>query len=494
MKIPPSDVQYSSLSLVDVGGVFWWRGRLFRGVPGDHAPLVRRMFDSGLVAKLVERGLFVHSEITPYRLDGYELIVEHDVIKVPVYPREWTFSMLKDAALLVLELNKVALEFGFQTKDCHGYNILFRNSRPVFVDLGSFVPVTYRGDVLLAYREFLQCYYYPLQIWRAVGGYLGARLACNPFAKLPSEVYLRTRWPIFRYIKEPSLVRAIKTLHKIETLPHRDIETYNQDSPDWAIPLISLLQKMKIAHRRSRITRLKKKIERTTDRFTKTKWSKYHDAFENKESVSSTPRFDYVVDKLNSLHVGSIMEVAGNQGVLSRLLKERMPAVDVICTDGDEVALDKGYRAARRDAVDINWAVLNPFAAESGVLEIPMDRRFKADAAVALALTHHLILKQGYRIDFVLETIGRYAEKYILIEFMPQGLTDGIVFPEFPDWYNVAWFRDAFLKKFELIEERQLESNRILFVGKKFRPADSSLSSQHSARPVALQGTPASGA
>ncbi|MFQ5468326.1 MAG: hypothetical protein ACE5DS_09355, partial [Kiloniellaceae bacterium] len=93
-----------------------------------------------------------------------------------------------------------------------------------------------------------------------------------------------------------------------------------------------------------------------------------------------------------------------------------------------------------------------------------------------------------------LQTIGRYAEKYILIEFMPQGLTDGIVFPEFPDWYNVAWFRDAFLKKFELIEERQLESNRILFVGKKFRPVDSSLSSQHSARPVALQGTPASGA
>ena len=119
-------------------------------------------------------------------------------MKVQVYPREWTFSMLKDAALLVLELNEVTAQFGYQTKDCHGYNVLFQDGKPVYVDFGSIAPVTYRGHVLLAYDEFLRCYYYPLQIWRSVGGFLGSQMASWQFAKMPREAYPKIRWSIIQ--------------------------------------------------------------------------------------------------------------------------------------------------------------------------------------------------------------------------------------------------------------------------------------------------------
>lgn len=467
MNIPQSEINYSSPSLLDIGRVFWWQDRLFRGILADHVPLVRRMFDSGLIPRLIEEGLFVRSWITPLELDGFGLVVEHEVVEVQVYPREWSFSMLKDAALLVLELNEMAAQFGFQTKDCHGYNVLFRDSRPLYVDLGSFAPVTYRGHVLLAYEEFLRCYYNPLHIWRFVGGFLGSQMASWPFAKIPREVYPKIRWPIFRVFKNAALRRAMKAVHKIRTLPHRDLAEDPIQVPGWVDPILSLLQKTRFAQRPATIKRLKEKINKLANPADSTKWAGYHDEFSQIGGLSSTPRFDHIVEKLTSLEVVSVTEIGGNQGVLSRLIKQRVGEIRVICTDRDSVALDKGYRAEKREGLGVNWAVLDPFVFESSSIEIAPNTRFKADAAVALALMHHLILKQGFEIGFILDTIADYSTKYVLIEFMPQGLTDGVSFPEFPAWYTVDWFKGEFEKRFKIIEQTQLEPNRILFVGTK---------------------------
>lgn len=467
MKIPQSEIKYSSLSLIDIGRVFWWQGRLFRGILAEHTPVVRQMFDSGLIPKLIKEGLFVRSWITPLELDGFGLVVEHEVVKVQVYPREWTFSMLKDAALLVLELNEVTIQFGFQTKDCHGYNVLFQDGKPVYVDLGSFVPVTNRGHVLLAYDEFLRCYYYPLQIWRSVGGFLGSQMASWQFAKMPREAYLKIRWPLFRIFNDATLGRAMKAMHGIETLSHRDLAEDPIRVPVWANPILLLLQKTRFAQRPATIKRLKEKITKLANPAASTTWANYHDEFSQIGGLSSTPRFDHVVEKLTSLEVVSVMEIGGNQGVLSRLLKQRAGEIRVICTDRDSVALDKGYQAEKSERLGVNWAALDPFVFESSSIEIAPNTRFKADAVVALALTHHLILKQGFKIGFILDTIGDYSNKYVLIEFMPQGLTDGVSFPEFPAWYTVDWFKGEFERRFKIIEQKQLEPNRILFIGTK---------------------------
>lgn len=467
MNIPQSEIKYSSLSLLDIGRVFWWQGRLFRGIPAEHAPLVRQMFDSGLISKLIEEGLFVRSWTTPLELDGFGLVVEHEVVKPPVYPREWTFSMLKDAALLVLELNQVAAEFSFQTKDCHGYNVLFQDGKPVYVDLGSLTPVTNRGQVLLAYEEFLRCYYYPLQIWRSVGGFLGTQMASWQFAKMPREAYLKIRWPVFRAFSDATLRRVMKAVHKIETLAHRDLAKDPIRAPGWTDPILLFLQKTKFTQRPATIERLKEKITKLANPAASSKWADYHDGFNQIDGLSSTPRFDHVIEKLTSLEVASVMEIAGNQGVLSRLIKQRAGKIRVICTDRDSVALDKGYQAEKNARLGVNWAVLDPFVFESSSIEIAPNTRFKSDAVVALALTHHLILKQGFEIGFILDTIGGYSNKYVLIEFMPQGLTDGVTFPEFPAWYTVDWFKGAFENRFEIIEQKQLEPNRILFIGTK---------------------------
>ena len=88
-------------------------------------------------------------------------VLKHERIPFVSYPYEWTFSMLKDAALLQLNLMLAALEEDMVLKDSSPYNVQFKGSKPVFVDVGSFE--RYReGEPWIGYRQFCMLYLYPL--------------------------------------------------------------------------------------------------------------------------------------------------------------------------------------------------------------------------------------------------------------------------------------------------------------------------------------------
>lgn len=88
-------------------------------------------------------------------------VLRHELVPFVSYPYEWTFSMLKDAALLQLDLLLAALEHGLILKDSTPYNVQFNGAQPVFIDLGSFE--RRRDDeVWVGYRQFCMLYLYPL--------------------------------------------------------------------------------------------------------------------------------------------------------------------------------------------------------------------------------------------------------------------------------------------------------------------------------------------
>jgi hypothetical protein len=466
MKIPESEIRYSRLSLVDMGRVFWWKNRLFRAFSEDAAPAIHNLFDCGLVAKLVSEGLLVNSWPTDYAAEGYNLVLEHEVIPVPTYPREWSFSMLQDAADLVLKLNDIARTFGYQTKDCNGYNVLFKKGKPVFVDLASFVTVSRNVDVLFSYEEFLCSYLYPLLIWRSAGQYLGSRVAPRAFGVLLTpEAYFRYRWPFFRLLPDTWLIEGFKTLNSVRTLRHNDLEKLQGRHWPLTIKLLSVLRFIGLFRGPARIDVLLRKIRKLNNSTGASLWANYHDEFSRGEALLGTNRFDTVVAKIRSMDIRSVLEFAGNQGVLSRLLKRASSGMRVVCTDPDGAATDKGYRAARDANEGIEWAIFNPFTYEASPLETAPMERFTVDAVVVLALTHHLTLSQKLRLDHVFELLAQYTSKYVFVEFMPLGLHDGETAPKIPDWYNESWFRDEFCQRFVLIERLQLEPNRILYVG-----------------------------
>jgi hypothetical protein len=95
-------------------------------------------------------------------------VLRHERIPCVSYPYEWTFSMLKDAALLQLDVLLAALERDLILKDSTPYNVQFSGARPVFIDVGAFERLR-SEELWVGYRQFCMLYLYPLII-QAVKG------------------------------------------------------------------------------------------------------------------------------------------------------------------------------------------------------------------------------------------------------------------------------------------------------------------------------------
>ena len=98
---------------------------------------------------------------------------------------EWNSAMLKDAALMVLDIAEIGWKYGFNMVDCHKLNVMFKNNRPIYVDLGSFVPREEGCTGWKPYKGFLESYTYILDMWTQ---------GCPQVAKrmMSPGVYLRT--------------------------------------------------------------------------------------------------------------------------------------------------------------------------------------------------------------------------------------------------------------------------------------------------------------
>jgi hypothetical protein len=79
------------------------------------------------------------------------------------YPFEWSFGMLRDAALLTLDVQAEANAAGFALRDASAYNILFSKGRPILVDTLSIAPAE-PGAPWVAYRQFCEHFLAPLAL------------------------------------------------------------------------------------------------------------------------------------------------------------------------------------------------------------------------------------------------------------------------------------------------------------------------------------------
>ena len=101
--------------------------------------------------------------------EGAAGMLGHERIAFVSYPYEWPFGMLREAAALQLEVLLAALAEGLTLKDASPYNVQWRGTRPVFVDVGSFERLR-EGEPWAGYRQFCMLYLYPLllQAYRQV--------------------------------------------------------------------------------------------------------------------------------------------------------------------------------------------------------------------------------------------------------------------------------------------------------------------------------------
>lgn len=202
--IPTCEISKPQFHTDSLGYTFVWNGHFLRGVFPDSVELAKSYFDSGLIDEICNKGLFPRTWISEFENEQFGLIIEHEFIKPVLYATEWNFEMLKDAALMVLELAQIAWKYGFNMVDCHKRNVLYKDNKPIFVDIGSFVPKVEGSTGWNPYMSYLHSYYYMLSLWSSGASALAKRMMA-PGVELDDKDYLVFKSHVFR--KLPGLIK-----------------------------------------------------------------------------------------------------------------------------------------------------------------------------------------------------------------------------------------------------------------------------------------------
>ena len=122
------------------GYIFKEDSVLYRAIEVCYKEDYELMMNSGLYDELVrQKFLISHKEVSENFNDkGHYNVIEPIFVPFISYPYEWSFSQLKDAALLTLKIQKIALDHGMILKDATPFNVQFFEGRAIFIDTLSF--------------------------------------------------------------------------------------------------------------------------------------------------------------------------------------------------------------------------------------------------------------------------------------------------------------------------------------------------------------------
>lgn len=453
------------------GRVFLLDGKLYRGIAQGYVNEVLEIFRSGLIDELIEKKLIPLTVISEKEIDSFGLIIEHHLIEHVTFPVEWPFQMLKDAAMLYLEVNIIANKYGYELQDAHPYNIVFEYNKPYFVDLGSIVPLRLKNS-WSAYNQFYSWFSIPLKLF-AKGDYDRVIGILNN----PSSDY-----SLFQYFDCSILPNVFKRFFLTKYLRFRDIFLLPEIKANTTVTHASLY-KDKVPSKKENLIKYfrktgtlplfkfdlnnqKLKIEKINFN-SYSDWGGYQNELFVKEGIIHiSDRFKKIACLIADLNLSISCELAANEGLFTEYLLENDYIKTGISIDYDLNAVNQMYNRVKNKNINIIPILSNPFFPTYNCFNSSVTNRLSGEIVIALAVTHHLILTQKMSLDFILNSLIKYTTKYICIEFMPLGLWHNGFAPPLPVWYTEEWFMVEFQKFFDVIHKEKLELNRIVFIGK----------------------------
>jgi ribosomal protein L11 methylase PrmA len=392
--------------------VFTRDGVLYRRVNESYADEYDRLVESGLARALIDRGYLIpHEEVD---IAGIEprahRILRPELIPFVSYPYEWCFSQLRDAALLTLRIQLLALDHGMTLKDASAYNVQFRGCKPVFIDTLSFE--RYReGQPWVAYRQFCQHFLAPLaliahrdarlnQLFRVFMDGVPLDLAAS---LLPRSTRLR-----------PSLAMHI----------HLHARAQRNYSASDTVMSAAKARTATVSARslRALIENLQSAISGLTWKSGATEWGDYYDHTNYSEGARDEKE-RLVADALEAVAPRIVWDLGANTGRFSRLASSRQ--VPTVAFDIDTAAVEKNYQEAAaagdRYLLPLLLDLTNPSPALGWASEerSSLEQRGPADVVLALALMHHLAIGNNVPLSHVAEFLSRLC-RHLVIEFVPK--------------------------------------------------------------------------
>jgi len=414
---------------------------------------------------MIADGSLIETEVTGLATDNYPLILQHRCLPFVTYPYEWCFQALKEAAILVLDIQARLMDDSLTLHDAHPWNIVFDGCRPVYVDFCSIEPSD-RSSVWGAYDEFCRFFLNPLKLMAQGHGRI-ARLLVHDF----DVGILGTDLPAL--LDSPSSILRRQFKEALQPA----LNTYLGSH------LKACLKQSKSALRKHWLSKTsapeellgyaRVQIEALELPSTNTTWSEYYDVLPDFFPSTTWNRKHHSVQQvLTQLRPHSVLDIACNRGWYSQLAATLGGVVASF--DTDEVCVNQLYIEAKKNNMQIHPLVMSvkdpsPGLGLNGQELAPAVQRLKCEMVLALALVHHLVFKNRLNFDYIVAMFEAFTEKYLIVEFIPK--EDRYVsewWTEGHGWYTIENFEKALRGCFKKIEQLpSFPDPRVLLVCEK---------------------------
>jgi hypothetical protein len=395
------------------GYLFWSGGVLLRAVNESYRENYNRLVNSGLYDNLVGNRLLIpHKEVDTNSDVPAWITIQPEPITFISYPYEWCFSQLKEAALLTLDIQSIALDYGMSLKDASAYNIQFHQCRPVFIDSLSFEPYI-EGKPWVAYRQFCQHFLAPLALMAKMDIRLG-QLMRNYIDGIPLDL-------AGKLLPKRSWLNLGIMMHL-----HMHAKTQQSFSDSHATPSKTALKLSKVSKAGliGLLEGLRKTIVKLEWNPGGTEWGDYYNDTNYSDKAFETKR--RLVEKFldDAGPQQEVWDLGANIGLFSRIASEK--GFFTVAFDIDPSSVEINYRQVCKQGETILLPLLldltnpSPGLGWNGTERDSLVGRGPVDCIMALALIHHLSISNNVPFDKVASFFAQLCRTCLIIEFVPK--------------------------------------------------------------------------
>ena len=421
----------------------------YRRISLNYEKHYNHFIESGLKGKLLQEGFILpFDEIIVDSLEeGFtSRVLRTNILPFVSYPYEWSFSQYKEAALLTLKINQLALEYDMILKDASMFNVQFIGCKPVFIDLASFE--LYEEDTpWKAYYQFCKHFYGPLFIAAKKNIILPKLLQyfidgiplkevvslCSWYDFLNSGAFLH----LYLHAKgEGKIVEGTK-VNKVAKKQLSNIFTHL----DSAITNLTIKQKQTV-------------------------WENYNQN-NNYKTDSQQHKVEIIKGFLDVVDGKKALDIGANDGLYSQLLADK--GMYTLVVDIDELSVDRAFKRNHDLIHPVQMNLVNPTPAigwNNSERKSFWDR-CNVDVIQALAIVHHLVITHDINFDEIAKKLAQHT-KYLIIEFVdPEDSQVQILLQNRPHRkkaYSQIILENEFFNYFKLNDKREIYgAKRILY-------------------------------
>ena len=445
--------------------IFRHENRIFRCLSADALRDWQHLSDTTFFSAFVADGRLIDTIPVDDRAGLPELdpswvaVLEHQPVPVVSYPYEWCFGMLRDAALLQLDLLLAALDEGMTLKDATPFNVQWFGVQPTFIDMASFT-IAEPGEPWVGYRQFCQLFLYPLllQAYKDV--------PFQPWLRGSLEgiepMHLRRVLALRDYLRAGVLTH-VYLLSKVQARyqdTERDVKT-DLRRAGFSAALV-----------KNNVSRMRRLVDGLRWDPPDSTWSEYTTCNTYTDG-DQQQKAAFVQRVVGERRRDLVWDVGCNTGLYSRIAAENTG--QVVAIDGDHLAIERLYGAVKleptRNILPLvgNVADPTPPLGWRGLERPALLDRARPDLMLCLALMHHIVIGRNVPLPDFVEWLAESGAE-VVVEFVTRDdpMVERLLRNRdvLADGYTIERFEAVLFEAFDVVAKEPLGSGtRTLYHG-----------------------------